>query len=323
MKTCLGITLVLGWVGTAGCARPLVGTGKEGALYVLIGEEPVAVGLSLSAHVPERAEEHRESMQRWDFQGARLEVDAPAELAVEAVAPEAAGYETSTGLRLWGGFRLKLRCLADTGGPREVRLRVMAGAEERSRDAVDVTCVEPTGMALVRLGNVPWASETPGVGRHFVGGRVEAWLELFADGPGGRTLLTGLRDLGLVLREESGMLAWDEEAAGVGFTVARAGEAPRLVYRNVALTLPMEAVEDPGWTLEVRDWEASGGRLEAQARGSDGRLLEGLGSQCAWTVEPSNGATWTGAGCRSGPLGETPVRACVSAHGRTACRSFR
>ncbi|REG22928.1 hypothetical protein ATI61_118133 [Archangium gephyra] len=310
----------------AGCEEPR-GTGKDGELYVLSSGE-VASGLYTTVRIndwrtwPEHSDPvDSDRLERWDFKGTTLEVQAPPGFDFEITLHQApANY-------LQGGYRLRTRCDAEPGRAHEVRVRVMAGSEVRYEDAFELTCLEPTRLELVELVHPYAAPGRPGEGRYFVGGAIEAGIALFADTPRGEVWVGGE---GLVLTDSRGILRMGEPEhhvrrnSGQILEVAAPGTEPELSFRGASLRLPMEAVLDEGWSLELGTWQGPPGldyaerTLDAWARGSDGSELRGL-QRCAWTTEVP-GTEMQDEGCRLHLWGPPAVSGvCVTAYGRTTC----
>ena len=310
----------------AGCGEPR-GTGKLEALYVH-PPAPVASGLVASVRIddlrtwPEYSDPvDAERVERWDFQGTTLDIQAPEGFEFESTLEEVrSSYLT-------GGYRLRARCDAEPGIAHEVRVRVMAKGKVRYEDAFDITCYEPTRLELQEVTHPYAAPAQPGVGRYFVGGAIEASIALFADTPWGEQRLGGER---LVLTDSRGILRMGasqrhpQRATGEILEVVAAGVEPELSYRGASLRLPMEAVRDEGWRLELGTWQGPPGMgyaertLDAIARGSDGSELRGL-QRCVWATEVA-GVETQDAGCRLHLWGAPAVSdVCVKAYGRTTC----
>jgi hypothetical protein len=310
----------------AGCGEPR-GTGKHGELYLHSSEE-VASGLYTSIRIndlrtwPEHIDPmEADRVERWDFKGTTLDIQAPPGFDFEITLKQApANYLT-------GGYELRTRCDAEPGRAHEVRVRVMAGGEVRYEDAFELTCLEPTRLELLELDHPYAAPGQPGEGRYFVGGAIEADIALFAHTPRGEVRVGGE---GLVLTDSRGILRMGapeyhpRRMSGQRLEVAAAGTEPELSYRGASLRLPMEAVLDEGWRLELGTWQGPAGldyakrALDAVARGSDGSELRGL-QRCVWTTDVPGTATQDD-GCRLvlwGPPAVSDV--CVTAYGRTTC----
>ncbi|MCP3140175.1 hypothetical protein [Pyxidicoccus xibeiensis] len=298
------------------------GTGKQHQLYVRAPLAPVAMGLrtlflidDVRTWPEDAAPEGAERVERWDFAGTELEVDAPQGMDLEVTRQD---YPEG---RLTSRYRLNVLCAAEPDVPHEVRVRVrVPGGAIRYEDRFDVTCHEPTRLELRRVEH-PYAEPSPpGVGRYFAGGALEADVLLFA----GALQLGGdglqVIDRRGILRM-AGRMSFGSREGGSFFEVLTEGQGPELVYRNAVLKLPMEAVRDDAWTLELGEWqaplEAGGPRtLDAFARGSDGSTLRGL-LRCTWNF----GGEEANPGCRFVQRGSrAPPEMCVSAHGRERCR---
>jgi len=320
----LGLSL---WVAVlAGCGEPR-GTGKLGELYIQpLGA--VAAGLYTTVHIDDQRTwpEHSDSVdadrvERWDFEGTTLEIQAPAGFDFETTLKEAPASDMT------GGYRLRTRCDAEPGSAHEVGVRVMAEGEVRYEDAFELTCYEPTRLELLELVHPYTVPDQPGVGRYFVGGAIEADIALFADTPRGELRVGGE---GLELTESHGILRMGEpqhqplRVTGLILEIAAAGVGPELSYRGASLRLPMEAVHEEGWRLELGTWQGPPGgdyasrTLDAIARSSDGSELRGL-QRCAWTTEVI-GIDTQDSGCRLHLWGPPAVSdVCVTVYGRTTC----
>ncbi|HEX5751585.1 MAG TPA: hypothetical protein VFZ09_35515 [Archangium sp.] len=318
---------LIAWMAVvAGCEEPR-GTGKHGELYLHSSEE-VASGLYTTVRLndlrtwPEHIDPmEADRVERWDFKGTTLEVQAPPGFDFEV------SREESPARYLPGGYRLRTRCDAEPGRAHEVRVRVMAGSEVRYEDAFELTCLEPTRLELLELEHPYAAPGQPGVGRYFVGGAIEASIALFADTPRGEVRVGGE---GLVLTDIRGILRMGEPErhprrnSGQILEVVAPGTGPELSYRGASLRLPMEAVLDEGWSLELGTWQGPPGldyaerTLDAWARGSDGSELHGL-QRCVWT-DAVAGTLMQDDGCRLHLWGPPAVSGvCVTAYGRTTC----
>jgi len=314
------------WMAVLAGCEPR-GTGKHGELYLQSSEE-AASGLYTTVRIndlrtwPEHIDPlEADRVERWDFKGTRLEVRAPAGFEFEITLEEAQAHY------LPGGYRLRTRCDAEPGRAHEVRVRVMAGGEVRYEDAFELTCHEPTRLELLELEHPYAAPGQPGVGRYFVGGALEAEIALFANTPRGEVRVGGE---GLVLTDSRGILrmgapeSHPHRVSGQLLKVVAAGMGPELSYRGASLRLPMEAVLDEGWSLELGTWQGPPGldyaerTLDAVARGSDGAELRGL-QRCVWTTDV-RGTERQDDGCRLHLWGPPAVSdVCVTAYGRTTC----
>jgi hypothetical protein len=301
------------------------GTGKEGELYIRKQGIELASGLFTTIRIddlrtwPENNDPlEAERVERWDFAGTTLRVLAPAGFDFEITRVEAP-FEGVP-----GGYRLRTRCDGEPGVAHEVRVQVMSSERIRYEDAFELTCFEPTRLDLVELRHPYAAPGQPGVGRYFVGGAIEADILLYADTPQGEKAVGGE---GLELTDSRGLLRMGapqpklRRNTGSILEIVAPGTGPELSYRGASLRLPMEAVQDEGWRLELGawqipdDWERT---LDAIARGSDGSVLLGLQS-CVWQTGLTQPETQDD-GCRLHLWGgQNPPKVCVTAYGRTAC----
>lgn len=303
-----------------GCTGAPEGNGKHGQLFFLGRQGELAAGVPFSVVVADVRKVPEGDIQdddyrydRWDFAATRLEVQAPPGLdfVVQYSAPSGNPEAAS-------GYTLRANCDAAPGILHEVQLKVVSySGSVRYQDAINILCTEPTGMRVsARLPN--GAIEEPPSGRYLAGGAVELAVTLTAGG--GRPLAAdGLRleDLRGILRQRE-----PQRFLGTGrFDLISVGTRPELSFRGVVHPLPLEVVSDPGWTLELGPWGAEYGAsfsLRPTARGSDGSPLLGL-DVCSWDLWFGGTNVETRSGCA---LGESrrPTRACVTAHGRRACR---
>ncbi len=220
-----------------------------------------------------------------------------------------------------GGFLLRAPCNAAPDVFHEVRLRVVADGQVRYEDAFDIMCRQATRLRLPRL--------TPG--RYFVGGRVLAEVIASVSTALGPTPLGGE---GLMLSDRRGLLRIEPFSHGPQNHIAlleviAPGSGPELLFQDLTLRLPLETVEDPEWRLELvspqPDREppnSSRWALSARVIGSDGGELYGLHG-CSWLITLPDDSTLQHQGCLAFVRTPAPpLRACVSALGRTACRDY-
>jgi hypothetical protein len=128
------------WVAVAaGCGEPR-GTGKRGELYIRAPETALAdfntiIRIDDLRTWPENSDPvDADRVERWDFKGTTLEVQAPEGFNFEI------GYKEAPASYMVGGYQLHTRCNAEPGIAHEVRVRVMAGSKVRYEDAFDLTC---------------------------------------------------------------------------------------------------------------------------------------------------------------------------------------
>ncbi len=324
-----GVVALGVWLAVlAGCGESR-GTGKHGELYIRLPRVAIAAGLTATIRIddlrtwPENGDlVDAERVERWNFKDTMLEVHAPAGFDFEITFREAA-------YSYWaGGYELRTRCDAEPGIAHEIRVRMMAEGKARYEDAFELTCYEPTRLELRELEHPYAAPSEPGVGRYFVGGEIEAEVLLSADTPQGVVPVSGG---GLVLTDSQGILRMGEpeeqSIRNTGFIleVIAPGVGPKISYRGASLRLPMEAVRDDGWRLELGTWQGPPPEqgyaerfLDAIARGSDGSELRGL-QRCFWTTQQT-GVGILDAGCRLRLWGApASSNVCVTAYGRTTC----
>lgn len=325
-------SLVILAAGLAACGDAPAGTGQLKALYIHPPGYMVATGLRTRIEIPDRRYypdgANRNSMSRmdsWNFNDATVEVDAPPGFDFEVItvkAPEeSAEAEDFFERHDSGGFILRTECNAEPSYAHEVRVRVKKGAEVRYEDVLSLACHDPTRLRFLGL--------TPG--RYFVGGRVLAEARLTVATALGSTPLGGE---GLTLADRKGLLHIETSSLVARTHIAllevvNAGSEPEISYLNARARLPIEAVEDDNWTIELGtpqpDMEGpnvSRWTLPVRAIGSDPERSELLGlHSCFWELSWGDSNTVSMSGCLA-TVPSAPKRACVWALGKTACRDF-
>jgi hypothetical protein len=138
------LAVSMGLTFLAGCGEPR-GTGKHGELYIQAPATAVAgvvttVSINDLRTWPENSDPvDSERVERWDFKGTTLDVQAPEGFDFEI------SYKEAPASYMVGGYKLQTRCNAEPGIAHEIRLRVMAGDEVRYEDAFALTCQAPNG----------------------------------------------------------------------------------------------------------------------------------------------------------------------------------
>lgn len=179
---------------------------------------------------------------QYDFDGTTLEVDPdPGLRLVEAPLDG-------------GGYHLRVACdAAPASGQAELRVRVLAGAEVKYADALDVACRRADGMLVdARPEGLDLAQPSPPRALAAVGAKILAGGSPWFSSPDGPESLFGL---GFTVDDADGAFALEGAPPwGASFTLdARApGGAPTEVHAGtISAALPVEVLADDAWTLAL------------------------------------------------------------------------
>jgi hypothetical protein len=321
--------------GLAACGeeRKPEGTGNQKVLYVKYpGYLPVA-GLWTRIEIPNRrvylpeGERPNADLQvaTWDFEGTTLELDSPPGFQFEVkqvtesdMSEEAQDFRARN--EAAGGFIVRMHCNAVPNAAHELWVWVKHGDTVRYHDSFDMTCHRATRVEVSGLAD----------GRYFVGGRTLVDVTLTSPSSLGSTRVWGE---GLSLTDRKGIIEAEIFLANphrqvLLLTMARPGTGPELAFQNLTYKPVLEAVEDPGWKLELGPAQlkpdgtsAPPWTLPVTARGTDGSELKGLYG-CAWDITMRDNSTYQETGCQPTLRNGPPARACVKAHGRSVCRDY-
>lgn len=328
-----GIVMLLSGLLACGGERPPEGNGHQGVLYVKYPPYQAAAGLWTRVEIPNRRvylpEGARPNADRevalWDFEDARLELDAPPGFSFEVIPvteedSSAAAQDFRARNEAAGGFIVRVRCGAVPNAAHLIYAWVKQGDVVRYHDTFDITCHRATRLEVTGLTE----------GRYFVGGKSLADVILTSPSALGSTRVWG-EDLALT--DRTGTLRVDTFLSNphrqvVLVEAVQAGTAPELAFQNLVYKPVIEAVQDDGWTLELgpaqstSDGTAPEWQLPLLARGTDGADLKGLYG-CTWNITLRDGSTYQDSTtCQPTVRTGIPVRACVTAHERTQCRDY-
>jgi hypothetical protein len=326
------VALVLG-VAACGEERAPVGNGNQKVLYIKYPGYLPAAGLWTRVEIPNRrlylpegerpTADLREAL--WDFEGTTLELDSPPGFKFEVIpvtesdmSAEAQDFRARN--EAGSGFIVRVLCNAVPNAAHEVWAWVKQGDTVRYHDSFDMTCHRVTRIDVAGLAD----------GRYFVGGKAQVDLTLMSPSALGSARVWG-EDL--TLTDRKGIISVETFLANphrqvLLLTMAAPGTGPELAFQNITYKPVLEAVEDPGWKLELGPaqlkpdgtgsppWE-----LPLTARGTDGSELKGLYG-CTWDITLREGLTYQETGCQPTVRSAPPARACVTANGRSVCRDY-
>jgi hypothetical protein len=325
--------LLLSGLAACGDERPPEGNGNQKVLYIKYPGYLPAAGLWTRIEIPNRRvylpEGERPTADRkvatWDFEGTTLELDSPPGFQFEVIPvmesdSSAVAQDFRDRNEAAGGFIVRVKCGAVPNVAHELFAWVRAGTQVRYHDTFDMTCHRVTRLEVTGLAD----------GRYFVGGKSLADITLTAPSALGSARVWG-EDL--TVTDRTGLFRVDTYLPNphrqvVLLEALKPGSAPELAFQNLTYKPVIETVLDEGWKLELGPAQAkSDGTTTPQwllplvARGSDGSELKGLYG-CAWDITLRDGTTYQDTNCQPTVRNGSPVRACVKAHGRTACRDY-
>ncbi len=328
-----GVVMLLSGLAACGEERPPEGNGNQKVLYVKYPSYLPAAGLWTRIEIPNRrvylpAGERPTAdkvVAYWDFEGTTLELDAPPGFEFEVIpvrdedsSAEAQDFRERN--EAAGGFIVRVKCGAVPNAAHELFAWVREDGTLRYHDTFDMTCHRVTRLEVEGLAD----------GRYFVGGKSLADITLTAPSALGSARVWG-EDL--TVTDRTGTFRVDTFLPNphrqvVLLEAVKAGSAPELAFQNLRYKPVIEAVQDDGWKVELGPAQpkSDGGTVQqwllpAVARGSDGGELRGLYG-CDWDITLRDGSTYEATGCQPPVVSSLPSRACMTANGRTGCRSY-